>query len=355
MPKVRLGLVGGGYLGAIHARLALSQPDVQLVAIADPDPAARQRLAPLGVPVVDHIDELIDHVEATIVACPTRLHYSIARQLLEHDIHLFIEKPVTATVAELDSLIQLTESRHLIVQVGHVERFNPAFTAARPLVDRPCWIQASRTSGYSCRSTDIGVVADLMIHDLDLVLMLIDSPLVEVHAVGTVVVGPYEDQAEAWLTFANGAAARLSASRVSQRAERSMHIVMPDGVLELDFASQRCWLERPNAERLAAIKFEGLSPEQREVIKSSFFEEYLPRLTIPVTQRNALYDEQRDFLSSVRTGRPPRVSARDVRPVMVLVEQIEQQIARFAQRHRLKLPATRTQLVRPSLARRKAG
>ncbi|GIW91131.1 MAG: UDP-N-acetylglucosamine 3-dehydrogenase [Pirellulaceae bacterium] len=356
MPQVKLGLIGGGYLGSIHARLALTQPDVHLVAVADPDPAARERLSAMGIPAVDDVDELLDQVEAAIVACPTHLHYPVARRLLEHNIHLLIEKPVTSSVGELDELVALAEEHHLVLQVGHVERFNPAWTAARPMISRACWIRAVRTSGYPCRSTDIGVVADLMIHDLDLVLLMVGSPLVEIHAAGSVVVGPHEDTADAWLTFANGATAALTASRVSHQAQRCLQIVTPEGTLDLDLAAQRCWYQRPDRERLEKLSLEKLDPDQRQQLKNRFFDDFLPRISIPVAERNALYDEQRDFIECVRTGKPPRVSARDIRPVMVLVEQIVEQISRFTHRNRLracpKVPSDTAPVVR---LRRKAG
>lgn len=358
MHKLRMAVVGAGYLGSIHTQLALAQPDVELVAVVDPSPDARRRMESLGVPAVDHVDECIGHLDAAIVACPTRYHFAVARRLLEADVHLFIEKPLTATVAEADELIQLADQRHLIVQVGHVERFNPALAAARPLLSDICYIQATRTSGHACRSTDIGAVLDLMIHDLDLVLDLIESPLVELHASGTVVIGPYEDTAEARLEFANGAVANLMASRVSRHTCRQMRLVTRQGVIELDFADRQCWWERPAEDRLAEFQPDRWSIQEREEARRRFFDEYLPRIRVPVPECNALYEEQRDFLLSVRTGRPPKVTAQAARQTLAVAEAIQQEIVRFTQRTRMRprphIPGT-TADGQPLAQRRLAG
>jgi predicted dehydrogenase len=214
--KLRVGVVGAGHLGTIHARLVRTIDDVQLVGIADPDAAARERIAAeIETDVCADHRQLIGRIDAAILAAPTDHHYWIGMELAEAGIHLLVEKPLALTVAEADALVRATRSRNLILQVGHVERFNPAFTAAAARLQRPRFIDAVRASGYTGRSTDVGVVLDLMIHDIDLVLSLVPSEVVEVEAVGTAVLGPHEDLAHARLRFANGCLANLSASRVS--------------------------------------------------------------------------------------------------------------------------------------------
>lgn len=356
LSKLRMAVIGAGYLGSIHAQLALSHSDVELVAVVDPDASARKRVADWGIRTVDHTDELVGQIDAAIVACPTREHFQVARRLLTDDVHLFVEKPFTTTVQEADELIQLAEQRHLVVQVGHVERFNPALKAAAPYLTDITYVEAVRTSGYACRSTDIGVVLDLMIHDLDIVMHLVDRPLQELHATGTVVVGPHEDTAEARLVFSDGVVATLKASRVSRENCRSMRVVTRTGVVELDFAARRCWWQTPCNERLATFHPERLTAEERESVRRRFFEEYLPRVELPVTESNALYEEQREFIDSVLTGRSPAVSAIAARDVLAVAESIRNQIARFTQQMRLRaLPVIPRAAEQHWIVRRRAG
>ncbi|HEY2761577.1 MAG TPA: Gfo/Idh/MocA family oxidoreductase, partial [Pirellulales bacterium] len=239
--KIRLAVIGAGHLGRIHARLAQQIPEFELVGVADPLHEARQLAeAECPVPVVADYREFLGRIDAAVVATPTRFHHAVSVSLLAQGIHVLIEKPLATSVAEADEILAAANQHGRIVQVGHIERFNPAWNRREvmPLVRQPKYIEASRCSGYTFRSTDIGVVLDLMIHDLDLALHFANSPVRHVQALGISVLGEHEDVAQARLEFANGCVANLSASRISFKQLRHMQVWSDQGCVTFDFATR---------------------------------------------------------------------------------------------------------------------
>jgi predicted dehydrogenase len=225
MTPLRLAVIGAGHLGRIHARIAAGIDEIKLVAVADPVAQCRDAAAAEGkTRAVADYRELIGEIDAAILATPTNTHHTIGVELLSSGIPLFIEKPLTTNAAAADELVNLARKQGLVLQVGHVERFNPALTWVASEVHDPKYIEATRTSGYSFRSTDIGVVLDMMIHDLDIVLAFANSAVKHVQALGISVLGGHEDMATARLTFASGCIAQLTASRVSFQQQRTMNI-----------------------------------------------------------------------------------------------------------------------------------
>ncbi|MEX0977936.1 MAG: Gfo/Idh/MocA family oxidoreductase, partial [Pirellulales bacterium] len=215
MNNLKLAVVGAGHLGRIHARLLAEMSDVELVGIVDPLPTARDKAAAdCGTSALADHRLLMGRVDGAVIATPTRLHHAVALDFLRAGTPLLVEKPLAATVAEADELVETARRHGTVLQVGHIERFNPAFVAAAGRVGRPRYVDAVRAAPFTGRSTDIGVVHDLMIHDIDLVLSLVDAPLVRVEAVGLPILGQNEDVAQARLEFADGCVANLSASRV---------------------------------------------------------------------------------------------------------------------------------------------
>jgi len=214
---LRLAVIGAGRLGGFHAQKAAANPDVELVAVVDPVPAARNRVAAeCHTRALADYRGLVGAIDAAIVAAPTRLHHRIGMDLAGEGVHLLVEKPLCSRLAEAEELVERAEKQGVVLQVGHVERFNPAFAAAAPYLVEPKYIEAVRASGFTFRSTDVGVVLDLMIHDIDLVLSLVGSPVQRVEAMGVSVLGGHEDAANARIQFASGCVATLSASRVSR-------------------------------------------------------------------------------------------------------------------------------------------
>ncbi len=214
----------------------------------------------------------------------------------------------------------------MILQVGHVERFNPAFTAASH-VHKPRYIEAVRASGYTGRSIDVGVVLDLMIHDIDLVLTLAHSELIGVDAVGAVVLGPHEDMAHAHLRFANGCLASLNASRTSYQPQRSMQVYGEQGYVGIDFAAGKAKIIRPSDRvRRREIDVPQLSPDERRQLQERLFSDLLLVEDVQLEKRNAILDEQHDFVISIRTGQQPQVTGQHGRDALAVAEQILEQI-----------------------------
>lgn len=331
MTNLKLAVVGAGHLGRIHARLISEMPDVDLVGVVDPLPAARERVAAecQTRPCADH-GELLTRVDAAVIATPTRFHHAVALDFLRAGVPLLVEKPLAADLGEADELVLAASATGLNLQVGHIERFNPALEAATPHLGTPKFIEAVRASGFTGRSTDIGVVLDLMIHDIDVVLSLVDSPLESVSAMGLAVLGRREDVAQAQLVFANGCVAHLSASRVSfsQTPRRQMHVWSDRGFATIDFGNRLASIVTPNdAVVRREIDFDALTAEQQADLKQRLFTDILRLQPLAVESANALANELRDFVDSVRHGRAPRVDGQQGRDAVAVAHAVLQALS----------------------------
>ncbi len=324
MRDLRVAVVGAGRLGGFHAQKLARMDGVALAGVVDPVAAARNRVAAeCGTLPVADCRELPEPIDAAVIAAPTRLHHTLGLELLNSGVHLLIEKPLTPSTAEADELVDSARRAGVVLQVGHVERFNPATSAAAAHVRDPKYIEAVRASGFTFRSTDIGVVLDLMIHDLDLVLSLVRSPVRRVDALGLSVLGGHEDVANARLTFESGCVAALSASRVSREAVRRMQVWSPRAMADLDFATRAAAVVRPSETLLARrFRVDALSADQVEHYKAHLLDEHLPREEFQGEAVDALQLELEDFTESIRTGRSPRVSGRQGRDAVAVAEQI---------------------------------
>ena len=326
---LRLGVVGVGHLGRIHARLAGQLPDCQLVGVADPRAETRAAVAAeTGTRPWANFLDLARHIDAAVVATPTGTHLPVALELASRGIHLLVEKPLTKTTAEATRLVAACRRYGVALQVGHVEQYNPALRAALPYLHDPKYIDATRISGYPARSTDVGVVLDLMIHDIDLVLSLVDAPVCRVDALGLAVLGAPEDVAQARLVFDNGCIANLTASRVSYTAERTMQVWTPRGFAAIDFASRQATIVSPDpAIRARKLQVEPLTDQETLHLKDHLFDDLLAKQTITAPECNAIADEQRDFVAAVRSGSDPHVSGLQGRNAVAVAEQILESIA----------------------------
>ncbi len=248
MRPIRAAVVGVGHLGRIHARILAGMQGVTLAGVVDPLEANRQEVAAAHqtAAYADH-RELLGRIEAAVIATPTRWHCQVAKDFLAAGVHLLVEKPLAATAEQAAEMVELARRGGLILQAGHVERFNPAFAAALPDLREPKYIEAVRCGGFSFRSTDIGAVLDLMIHDLDLILSIVDSPLRRVDALGVALFGRHEDIVNARLSFESGCVASLSASRASHAAVRTLHVWSARGFTALDLAARAVSRVRPSA------------------------------------------------------------------------------------------------------------
>ena len=324
MRAVRLAVVGAGRLGGFHAQKAAARRDVALVGVADPAAEARRRVAAdCGCrPVADYRD-LIGEIDAAIVAAPTRLHWEIGLELLGAGVHVLMEKPLARTAREAGDLVAEAARRGAVLQVGHVERFNPAFTSAAAELSGAKYIEAVRTSGFTFRSTDVGVVLDLMIHDLDLVLSLVRGPVRRIDAIGLSVLGGHEDVAHARLEFEDGCVAALGASRVSYEAARRMSVWSPAAFTAIDFAARKTSIVRPSdALREGKFDVNSLSPAEVDHYRAHLLEEHLPLEVLQSEAVDALAAELDDFIESIRTARLPRVSGEQGSEAVAVAEQI---------------------------------
>ena len=332
MTPLRVAVIGAGHLGRIHARIAAGLDDFQLVAVADPVAACRDTAAAEGqTRAVSDYRELIGEIDAAIIATPTNTHHTIGVELLSSGIPLFIEKPLSTHAAAADDLVNLARKQGLVLQVGHVERFNPALAWVASEVRDPKYIEATRTSGYSFRSTDIGVVLDVMIHDLDIVLALAKSTVTNVEALGISVLGGHEDMATARLTFASGLVAQLTASRVSFRQQRTMNIFTSRASASIDFATQEASLVKPREDVLRRrFQIDRLTTDERAHLKDHLFDELLIRTEHEPIKINAIEEEQRDFVASIRTGKTPRVDGQAGRDAVAVSGMILESIHEHA-------------------------
>ncbi|HEY0791628.1 MAG TPA: Gfo/Idh/MocA family oxidoreductase [Chthoniobacterales bacterium] len=236
---VRIGIVGVGSIGKNHARICAGLPNALFTAVLDADPNAAETIGrTYGVPVAATLEGFSEQVDAATIAAPTPFHFELAHFLLSRGKHVLVEKPITEKPDEAKALVDLARERRLVLQVGHVERFNPVLGALEAHLTRPRFIEAHRLSPYPFRSVEIGVVLDLMIHDLEVVLHLVRSPVETVDAVGVPVLSRGEDIANARLRFRNGAVANITASRISPEKMRKIRVFQENAYLSLDYQNQ---------------------------------------------------------------------------------------------------------------------
>ena len=298
MNKVRVGVIGVGHIGREHARIYAKDPAAELVGIYDVNADAARKIArEYGVPACATLAELLDRAEALTVASPTNTHFDIGMQALEKGRHLLIEKPITDNSEQARLLVEAAARNRAILQVGHIERFNPAFKALEGMLTRPKFIEAHRLSPYPGRSVDIGVVLDLMIHDLEIILHLVRAPIESVDAVGIPVLSASEDIANARIRFQNGCVANLTTSRISPEKMRKIRVFQDDTYLSLDYQNQSGEIYR---------KQEGK----------------ITREKIPVQKDEPLKLEIASFIESARSGRPPVVDGAHATDALDLAMQI---------------------------------
>jgi len=314
---MRTAVVGVGYLGRFHAQKYSSLPNSRLVGIADPAAVAREAVAAeLGVPAHADYRALLGTVDAVSIVTPTPLHYQVAREFLEAGAHVLVEKPMTATVAEGENLIEAARRANRILQVGHLERFNAAVQAVQPILTVPRFIESARLAPFKHRGTDVDVVLDLMIHDIDLILSIVRSPVTSIDAIGSSVFSNEIDIANARLRFANGCVANATASRVSLKTERRLRLFQDDAYVSVDLHQKVLTVIR----KVAGMGADGM-----------------PRVDIEETsydQGDALKAEIEAFLDAAASGRPPPVSGEDglkaLRTAVTIAEQVASSRAGFA-------------------------
>ena len=305
--KVKVGVVGVGYLGKYHAMKYDQLPNVDIVGVVDIDRQAAERVAKElnTIPYNDYM-QLINKVDAVSIAVPTKDHHSIAMDFLKNGVDVLVEKPITKTIDQADELVELAREKGAILQVGHLERFNAAVMALEDTINEPMFIESHRLAPFKERSTDIDVILDLMIHDIDIILSLVGSEVVTINAVGVPVISDKVDIANARLTFKSGCVANVTSSRVTMKQTRKIRIFQHNAYVSLDYANQKI---------ISCKKVE---------------EEGLPRPRIDyeeinVTKKDALEEELGSFIGSVISRKEPVVTGSDGRMALDVALKVQKE------------------------------
>lgn len=309
MKKLRIGVIGAGYLGKFHAEKYARMHDVDLVGVVDTDKRRADDIAQkYGSETYQDYRELFGKVDAVSIVVPTPAHFAISRDFLTNDVDLMIEKPITTTLEEADELIQIAESRGLIIQVGHLERFNSAVVALQSIVKRPLFIESHRLSLFKPRGTDVSVVLDLMIHDIDIISSFVRSEIKSIHAAGTPVICEQIDIANARLEFENGCVANVTASRISMKNERKIRLFQRDAYVSVDFSNHHITVIKRKAGATTGV-IPGMDINE-----------------LCFTKGDALEDELKSFVRAVVKRETPEVSGEMGRDALKIALSIMDQI-----------------------------
>jgi predicted dehydrogenase len=300
--KLKVAVIGTGYLGSLHAKIYKALPNCTLEAVCDTDKPRLDKISrELRVPGFADYRQLIGKVDAASVAVPTKLHHDVALDLLNNGIHCLVEKPFTTNLNQADALINAAKSENLILAVGHIERFNSAFEATLKLINNPKFIECHRLSPFPNRSLDVGAVLDIMIHDIDIVLGLVNSPIKKIEAVGVNVLTSFEDIANARINFENGCVANLTASRVSDEVMRKIRIFQENAYISLDYKEAKACVYRKT----------GLS---------------ITKENLPIEKEQPLQKELASFIGCVLNRTQPLVSGETAKEALAVALQITQEI-----------------------------
>ncbi len=294
LKKTRVAVIGVGYLGKFHAEKYVALPNADLIAVVDTDQGKVDEISlKYGVKGYTDYRDILDKVDAVSIAVPTVCHFDVARDFLQHGVSILLEKPITSTLEEAEELIRIAHEKNVVLQVGHIERFNPVIMALNSLITEPRFIESIRIAPFKPRGTDVNVVIDLMIHDIDIIQNIVRSPIKQINSIGAPVFTPEEDIANARIEFENGCVANVTASRISLKSDRRMRIFQPDSYITCDFQYKKVAVFR---------KGEG---EMFPGVPNVKMEEKI------LDQVDALQEEIASFLETVRTGSAPVVTGED--------------------------------------------
>ena len=314
---LKVGVLGAGYLGKIHLRLLQESKSYDLIGFYDPDTEAAKILTEeKGYTYFDTIDALIHAVDVVDVVTPTSFHHEMAIQCLTAGKHVFIEKPITQTIAQAEELVQLADAKGLKGQVGHVERFNPAFKAIKQHIEHPMFIEAHRLAEFNPRGTDVPVVLDLMIHDLDVILSVVNSKVKNVSASGVSVISETPDIANARIEFENGCVANLTASRISLKNMRKTRFFQKDAYIAVDFLTKKVEVVKMKDAPEKLLEFDLILQNAKGVKKQIYFE------PPTVEESNAILEELNAFADAINKNTDPIVTLAHAKEALRIAHQI---------------------------------
>src|SRR3990167_3500945 len=316
MKTLRTAVIGTGYLGKYHVEKFATLPQSQLTAICDIDASHTRELSEkYGIAATDDYRTLVNQINAVSIATQTPMHFEIAKFFLENNIHVLIEKPITTTVAEADVLIEIAKKNGLVLQVGHIERFNPAFQYINPPICKPVFIESQRLTSFKLRGSDVSVILDLMIHDIDIVLSLVQSEVTDIRATGASVLTPLIDIANARIEFKNGCVASITASRINATSERRLRVFQHDSYFNIDL-HRNIFRVRRKAQTEMFPGIPNIDSEEKHLEKS-----------------DALKEEVNAFLNAIIHKKPPPVSGQAARDALNVAIQITQIITTHNAKH----------------------
>ena len=303
---LKIGVLGAGHLGKIHLRLLNQSSKYELVGFHDPFKENAQKVAAeFGYKAFDSIAELIAAVDVVDIVTPTLSHYECAVQAIKAGKHIFLEKPISNTVEEAEHIIQLAKEYNVKGQVGHVERFNPAFQAVKDKIHNPMFIETHRLAEFNPRGTDVPVVLDLMIHDIDAILSVVQSPVKEIHATGTAVISDSPDIANARIEFENGCVANVTSSRISMKNMRKARFFQKDAYISVDYLDKICEVVKMKDAPEIPGDFDLILQNAEGVKKQIYFDN--PK----VESNNAILDELETFADAINNNTTPIVTLED--------------------------------------------
>ncbi len=323
MNNIKIGVIGTGHLGKIHTKLLKEVENCELIGIYDVDTEKANAVgSEFDVKVFDSVDELLSNINAVSIVASTSAHYEIVKSAFEKGVHVFVEKPITSTIQQAEEVVALSKEKDLVLQVGHIERFNPALVSLEKYELEPKFIQTDRLALFNPRGTDVAVVLDLMIHDIDIILSLVNSEVKSINASGVAVVSDHVDIANTRIVFENGAVANVTASRISQKKMRKMRIFQRDAYISLDFTTG------------TSEVFRLLEPQDENVNKFMNFGEIgvgekkkvLVYENPEKPELNALKHELQLFINAITNGERPVVSGEDGLKALKVAEEIIKKI-----------------------------
>lgn len=309
MNDIRVGVIGVGYLGKFHAEKYAAMENVRLAGVVDIDRTRAEDVAArLGSRAYTDYRDLLGRVDAVSIVVPTASHFNVGLAFLNHGVDVLIEKPMTTTIEQADELIDVAELKNRILQVGHLERFNPAVLALKDIIANPMFIEAHRLSIFKDRSTDVSVVLDLMIHDIDIILNIVHSEIQSIHAAGVPVICEHADIANVRLQFGSGCVANVTASRISTKNQRKIRIFQKDAYVAVDFATREITLIRRTENQTDSL------------VPGTDFQQ------LSFSEADVLEDELASFILAVRTRSAPVVSGHAGRKALVVALDIMDQV-----------------------------